>query len=120
MLAAILPNAPARCCGSRLEYAASMLEEAIAQLTAEVRKLREAVENERAARTSAQAPEAPPPASEFITDLGVSRLLGVSRCTLFRWWKTGEGPPVRRLGRLIRYSRCEVIQWMRTRGPKGA
>lgn len=97
-----------------------MLEEAIAQRTIEVRRLREAIDNERAARTTAEAPAAPPPPSEFITDLEVSRLLAVSRSTLFRYRQTGEGPPVRRLGRLIRYSRSEVIQWMRTRDPEGS
>lgn len=46
----------------------------------------------------------------------VAPLLGVSKVTLSRWRRRGEGPPWRRLGpRLIRYPEAELVAWLGAR-----
>jgi predicted DNA-binding transcriptional regulator AlpA len=104
-----------------------MLEEAIATLTIEIRRLTEAVLAQNAllvARTHVPVPEAtastapaPPPRAtplggEALDERATAKLLGVSVALVRRWRQLDTGPPFRKLGRLVRYHRKELMDWL--------
>ncbi|GJL85431.1 MAG: hypothetical protein DHS20C02_12060 [Micavibrio sp.] len=50
-----------------------------------------------------------------MTEVEVAECLSLSRKTLQRWRKSGEGPPFIRIGRSIRYPADELEAWLTKR-----
>lgn len=50
--------------------------------------------------------------SEYLTVEELSKLLGRSTRTLFRWHARREGPPRTKVGSLILYRRTAVDNWL--------
>lgn len=110
--------------GNGWGYAGRMLEDAIERLTAEVVRLREAVERQTAAlahgadvtKMVAAAREGADAhsrgANAYLNDREVAQLTGLSLATLRRWRLFRKGPPFRKFGRAVRYARADVIAWM--------
>jgi len=45
----------------------------------------------------------------------LAELLGVPRCTVYRWSSDRTGPPAYRVGRFLRYRPTEVESWLNSR-----
>jgi predicted DNA-binding transcriptional regulator AlpA len=58
------------------------------------------------------------PVSNFVPELRVAELTGLSVKTLQRWRLLGVGPPFRKFGSAVRYSQAEVLSWIAS-APKG-
>jgi predicted DNA-binding transcriptional regulator AlpA len=115
--------------GFSLVYRKSMLEEAIARLTAEIERLREVLERQNAmlateratnsgrARLDAGAssPTAPEANRMYLNDRAVAELAGWSVATVRRWRFFRKGPPYRKFGSAVRYLRTEVLTWLHGR-----
>ena len=56
--------------------------------------------------------DAPQAEALLLTADDVSRLLAVSRLTIFRWRAAGRLPAPVRVGRVVRWRRSEIIAWI--------
>jgi excisionase family DNA binding protein len=55
--------------------------------------------------------------ADTLTESDLSELLGVTRCTLWRWRRLGKGPSATMIGgRQWRYDRREVEAWVSSGG----
>ena len=103
-----------------------MLEQAIEQLTSEIKKLREVMERQPKAPTveprhptPVASPPAPPrEAAAFIGENRVAELIGISVATVRRWRMLRTGPPFRKIGSAVRYSRAELEAWLEIQRPQ--
>jgi excisionase family DNA binding protein len=82
-----------------------MLEQAIVELTLEVRKLREALE--RLSGTFSSLPESPVPL--LLRPAEAAKLLGMSRAKIYELMASGELPTIR-FGRSVRIPREALDQ----------
>ena len=60
-----------------------------------------------------------PDDSEYLTVEELSKKLGRSDRTLFRWHARREGPPRTKVGNLILYRRVAVDDWLKTKEVAG-
>lgn len=64
---------------------------------------------------------APPPTDDDVLDeVQAAAVLRVSRSTLLRMRKRGEGPPYRMVGDMPRYVRGALLEWLRGQGGDAA